>query len=95
MSDYLPLQLNYGLLMLYNIHGQRSVSHGFVAPKGFNWGTIYQISPYGIPQWRTVGQKVLFSGGDEVCVLAFHGTQYPIVPEVRLVTTELDNNNLA
>jgi hypothetical protein len=80
--------------MLYNIQAQRSISHGFVAPQGFNWGNIYQISPYGIPIWRNVGQEVLFAGKDVVCQLAFKGTAYPIIEEARLVTTELTQPTL-
>lgn len=88
MAGYLPLQLQYGEVMMYHIRGQRSTG-GFTAPMGFNWGTIYQISPYGIPSYRSVGQEALYKGTDAICQLAFHGTQYPIVQEAQLVTLDI------
>lgn len=91
---YLPLQLNYGIVMLYHIRGQSSVG-GFSAPIGFNWGTIYQISPYGIPNYRSVGQEALYSGKEVICQLAFHDTNYPMIEEAKLVTIELGNGNLS
>ena len=68
---YLPLQLNYGLIAMYNVSARKSSIRNIKAPDGFNWGTIYQISPYGIPSYRTVGQSCLFSGKDIVCTLVF------------------------
>lgn len=85
---YLPLQLNYGLVMLYNI-SQRSEINNFRTPDGFNWANIYMMSPYGIPSYRSVGQSCLFNGRDIVCQLAIHRTQYPIVEEAKLVTIEI------
>ena len=89
MSDYLPLQLNYGLVMLYNIKPNRSSINNFPAPSTFNWANIYQISPYGIPYYRTVGQSVLYNGTDIICSLAIHQVQYQILEECKIVTIEL------
>lgn len=85
---YLPLQLNYGEVMLYNIQ-QRSEINRFRAPDGFNWANIYMMSPYGIPSYRNVGQSCLYKGTDAICQLAVRGTQYPIIEEAKLVTIEI------
>ncbi len=88
MSDYLPLQLEYGLIALYQISDRRSSIHNIKAPQNFNWGTIYQISPYGIPYYRSVGQSVLFDGRNIICTLAYSHAQYPILEAAKLVTIE-------
>ncbi len=89
-GGYLPLQLSYGLIAIYNIQNSKysSINH-IQAPTNFNWGTIYQISPYGIPSYRAVGQSVLFGGEDVICTLTYANTQYPIMEQCKLVTIEL------
>lgn len=86
---YLPLQLNYGIIAIYKVRNRSSINN-IAAPSGFNWGTVYQISPYGIPDYRSVGQSVLYKGEDTICQLAYARTLYPLIEEARLVTTELN-----
>ncbi len=92
---YLPLQLNYGLIALYNIGNRDSSINHIEAPKNFNWGTIYQISPYGIPSYRAVGQSVLFGGEDVICTLTYATVGYPIMEQAKLVTIELGSSEPA
>ncbi len=91
-DGYLPLQLNYGLIALYNIGDRGSSIHNIQPPQNFNWATIYQISPYGIPSYRTVGQSVLFGGEDVICTLTYATVGYPIMEQAKLVTIELGSN---
>jgi len=80
----LPLILNYGLISLYRV-SQADGTRGISAPPEFNFGSVYQISSYGV-QYVQVGDKVLYNGRDVKCLLAFHGKQYPIIEEAKLVT---------
>ena len=86
---YIPIALNEGLVMLYNIQPRSSINN-IKAPDGFNWGSIYQISPLGIYN-AMVGQSVLFSGRDIVCRLAVSSVQYPVIEEAKIVTTETES----
>ena len=80
--------LAYGLVMLYNIKG-RSPYNRIKAPDGFNWGSIYDISPLGGGS-AAYNDWVLYNGAEQVCVLAFgRNNQYPIIEQVRIVTTEI------
>ncbi len=87
-SGYLPLQLSYGLILIYNVLPNSSINH-IKAPPNFNWGTIYQISPYGIPDYRSVGQSGLFEGKNIICTLAVSHHNYPMIEVAKLVTIEL------
>ena len=80
--------LAYGLVMLYNIRN-RSPYNNIQAPPDFNWGSIYDISPFGGGS-ATYNQWVLYNGKDAICQLAFgRRHQYPIIEQVRIVTTEI------
>ena len=59
------------------------------APTNFNWGTVYQISPYGITRGASVGQSVLYNGKEITCSLAFSGRKFDIFEEAKIVTTEI------
>ncbi len=87
MAGYLPLTLNTGEVMLYKIR-QHSLVNNYPAPANCNWGSIYQISPFGIYN-AIVGQSVLYRGEDVICTLALGNTPFPIVEEAKLVTTEI------
>ncbi len=91
MSDYLPVQLSYGEVCIYKVHRRSSIHNiktPMQPPKAFNWGTIYQISPYGIPAYVNVGQSVLYDGRAQVCILAYAGHNYPIIPYCKIAATE-------
>ncbi len=83
---YLPLELGYGRLAIYNVR-RRSLFHNIQSPTGFNWGSVYQIAPFGIYSAQ-VGDSVLFQGSDQICQLAYATVHYPIIEEARIVTTE-------
>ncbi len=91
-GGYLPIQLNYGLIAIYHISAVESSINHIQAPKNFNWGSIYQISPYGIPSYRSVGQSVLFGGEDVICTLTYATVGYPIIEQAKLVTIELGSS---
>lgn len=81
--------LAYGLVMLYKIRN-RSPYNNIQAPSGFNWGSIYDISPFGGGS-ATYNEWVLYKGDEQVCQLAFGRPQkqYPIIPQIKIVTTEI------
>lgn len=83
----LPIQLSYGLISIYHVR-QRSLVYNFPSPPDCNWGSIYQISPYGIT-YSSVGQQVLFKGTDAVCRLAIRNKVYPVIHETSVIATEL------
>lgn len=61
MSGYLPIQLAYGNIAVYNVVPRSAINH-IPAPKGFNWANVYQISEHGLEQGTVVGQSILFKG---------------------------------
>jgi len=79
------MRLAYGEISLYRIY--RTGITGVIAPTGFNFGLVDQLSPYGI-SYTSIGQSVLFEGSG-VCTLAFSGHTYTIIDEVKIVTTEI------
>lgn len=84
-----PLTLAYGEISVYRVRGTGTVSpiHSIPTPANFNWGTVYQISDYGIV-YTSLGQWVLFNGASVVCKLAIGDQSYQLLPEVRVVATE-------
>jgi len=83
----LPIQLSYGLISIYHVR-PRSLVYNFPAPIDCNWGSVYQISPFGIT-YSVVGQQVLFKGTDAVCTLAIRNKSYPVIHESSIIATEL------
>jgi hypothetical protein len=82
------LVLAYGSLSVYQIRNRGRINN-IQAPPNFNWGTVYQIAPYGITRGTAVGQSVLYNGKETTCTLAFSGRTFDIFQEARIVTTEI------
>ena len=85
-----PIILNYGLIAVYGITQVDSINN-INAPQDFNFGTVYQISPYEVVRVH-VGSKVMFNGTKAECTLAVHGRQMTIINEAYLVTIGTENN---
>lgn len=83
-----PQSLQYGYIAVYKIK-TRSDYHNILAPSGFNWSTVYQISD-DATSYTGLGDNVLFKGTDAICVLAISQVNYTIIPEVKIVTKDVN-----
>ena len=80
--------LNYGYIAVYGAT-TTNVFGGITLPTNFNFGTVYQVSPFEVERVH-VGSRVLFNGEDAKCILAVSNNRYTIIEEAKLVTIGID-----
>lgn len=84
----LPIFLPYGVVSIYGV-GSLTGINNIVQPIGYLWGTIDQVSQYGIA-WSIPGTSVLFPDSEVVCRLAYppDNTSYTLIQETNLICRE-------